>query len=147
MFVIFGKQPTTAMLSQYLWIFGSLIFLLLGTAHLRITFLGRKLHPEDASTIEAMKNTHPRLTKDTTMWKTWIGFNASHSAGAIFFGSINITLASQYFFIIQESVFIIFLNSIFVLFFLFLARAYWFKIPMIGVLLATISYGLAILFL
>lgn len=102
------------MLAQYLWIFGSSIFLLLGTAHLRITFLGRKLHPANASVIEELKNTHPRLTSDTTMWKTWIGFNASHSAGAIFFGALNMTLASQYFSIIQESVFIVFLNMLFV---------------------------------
>lgn len=133
------------MIAQYLWIVGSLIFLLLGTAHLRITFSGTKLHPKNDATIEEMKNTHPRLTKDTTMWKTWIGFNASHSAGAIFFGALNIALASQYFWVIQESVFIVFLNSIFVLFFLFLARVYWFKIPLMGVLLATLCFGISIL--
>jgi hypothetical protein len=83
------------MIAQYLWIFGSSIFLLLGTAHLRITFLGRKLHPENSAVIEEMKNTNPRITKDTTMWKTWIGFNASHSAGAIFFGALNMTHTSQ----------------------------------------------------
>jgi hypothetical protein len=133
------------MLAQYLWIAGSLIFLVQGTAHLRITFTGHKLNPKDDATIDAMKNTHPRITHETTTWKAWIGFNASHSAGAIFFGAINMTLASQYFWVIQESVFIIFLNSVFVLFFLFLAKVYWFKIPLIGVLLATLCFGLSVL--
>jgi hypothetical protein len=78
------------------------------------------------------------------MWKTWIGFNASHSAGAIFFGALNMTLASQYFWIIQESVFIVFISMLFSLFFLFLAKMYWFKIPLIGVLLATACFGVSI---
>lgn len=138
------KCNTRNMIAQYLWIFGSLIFLLLGTAHLKITFLGTKLHPKNESTIDEMKNTYPRLTKETTMWKAWIGFNASHSAGAIFFGALNIVLASQYFWIIQESVFMVFINLLFVLFFLFLAKAYWFKIPVIGVLISTICFIVSI---
>ena len=132
------------MLAQNLWIFGSSIFLLLGTAHLRITFFGHKLFPKHHSVIGEMQNTHPQLTEETTMWKAWVGFNASHSAGAIFFGALNMTLASQYFTIIQESVFIVFLNMLFVLFFLFLAKMYWFKIPFIGILISTICYGISI---
>lgn len=131
------------MLAQYLWISGSLIFLLLGIAHLRLTFTGTKLFPKDNSTMEAMKQTQLRITKETTIWKAWTGFNASHSAGAIFFGAVNIMLASQYFWILQESVLIPFLTSAFVLFFLFLARAYWFRIPLIGVLLATLCFAVA----
>jgi hypothetical protein len=131
------------MLAQYLWISGSLIFLLLGIAHLRLTFTGTRLFPKDDSTMEAMKQTQLRITKETTLWKAWTGFNASHSAGAIFFGAVNIILASQYFWILQESVLILFLTSAFVLFFFFLARAYWFKIPLIGVLLATLCFAVA----
>ena len=133
------------MLAQYLWITGSAIFLLLGTAHLRLTFFGPKLFPKHHAVIGEMQNTHPRLTQETTMWKAWVGFNASHSAGAIFFGAMNMTLASQYFWIIQESVFIVFLNAVFVLFFLYLAKAYWFKVPLIGIVMATICYGISVL--
>jgi len=133
------------MFAQYLWIFGSFIFLLLGTAHLRITFLGTKLHPKNDATTEEMKNAQLRLTKETTIWKSWIGFNASHSSGAIFFGALNMTLASQYFWIIQESVFIVFITMLFVLFFLFLAKMYWFKIPFIGILISTVCFVVSII--
>lgn len=132
-------------LAQSLWISGSLIFFLLGLAHLRITFSGFKLHPRKESLLDEMKNTPLRITRETSIWRAWIGFNASHSAGAIFFGVINSVLAFHYFWIIKESVFILFLTSFFVLFFLFLAKAYWFRIPLIGVLLATLCFALSIM--
>jgi hypothetical protein len=91
-----------------------------------------------------MKSTPVRISKETSMWKAWIGFNASHSAGAIFFGVINSLLVFHYFWIIKESVFILFLTSSFVLFFLFLAKAYWFRVPLIGVLIATLCFALSI---
>jgi hypothetical protein len=132
-------------MAQYFWIFGSAIFVLLGLAHLRITFTGTRLNPKAEAAIDAMKNTHPRLTRETTVWRAWIGFNASHSAGAIFFGSINIVLASQYFHILQDSMSIVFLNIVFVLFFLVLAKVYWFKIPLLGVLISVICFVLSII--
>lgn len=133
------------MIAQYLWILGSFIFLLLGTAHLRITFLGKKLFPKSEAAEVEMKNTHPRLTKDTTMWKAWIGFNASHSAGAMFFGIVNIVLASQYFSILQNSLFLLFINILFVGFFLFLGKAYWFRVPFIGILITLICFVCSVL--
>jgi len=133
------------MLAQFLWIIGSSIFLLLGLAHLRITYFGKKLYPKNEATEISMRDTHPRISQDTTMWKTWIGFNASHSAGAIFFGVINVILASQYFAILSDSFPLLLLNFGFVLFFLFLAKKYWFKIPLIGVLIALVSFVCSIL--
>jgi hypothetical protein len=130
------------MTAEYLWIAGSLIFLLLGFAHLRITFWGKKLYPKSEATEASMKDTHPRLTRDTTMWKTWIGFNASHSAGAIFFGACNLIIGWQY---VRESAPLLILNLVFVIFFLFLGRMYWFRIPLIGILLALICFIGAIL--
>jgi hypothetical protein len=35
-----------------------------------------------------MSQTHLVLTRQTTMWRAWIGFNASHSMGAVFFGLV-----------------------------------------------------------
>ena len=84
-----------------------------------------------------MKNTSPLLTKETSMWKAWIGFNASHSAGAIYFGLINMLLAAQYFPILQNSLLIILLTIVTVLFYCWLGKKYWFSIPFTGLLLAT----------
>jgi hypothetical protein len=131
-------------MAQFLWISGSLIFALLGLAHLRITFFGRKLSPGDESVENGMRQTHPRLTKDTTMWKAWVGFNASHSAGAIFFGGVNITLATNHFSILMEPVLLL-INFAFVIFFLYLGKTYWFRIPFVGILLALICFVGAVL--
>lgn len=128
------------MIAQVLWILGSSIFAVLGLAHLRITFYGKKLFPKSEVVEAGMKETHPRLTKATTMWKAWIGFNASHSAGAIFFGIVNILLAIQHFDVLLNSTPLLLLNAIFVGFFIFLGKVYWFKIPYTGIILASICF-------
>ena len=64
------------------------IILLLGLVHLLFTFHGPKLLPRDAALMARMKEVSPILTDETTMWKTWVGFNASHSFGAILFGLV-----------------------------------------------------------
>jgi hypothetical protein len=125
------------MVAKILWLSGSVIFLVLGTAHLYYTFFTAKFNARNKMVINEMKNTTPVLTSETTMWNAWIGFNASHSAGAIFFGLINILLAAQYFPVIQNSVLVILLNITTVFFYCWLAKKYWFRVPFAGVLLAT----------
>ena len=124
------------LLAKYLWILGSLIFLSLGSIHLWYTFFTNKFNPRNKSVITDMKNTSPILTKDTTMWNAWIGFNASHSAGVIYFGLINMLLAAQYFPILQNSLLIILLTIVTVLFYCWLGKKYWFRIPFTGIVIA-----------
>ena len=64
------------------------IILLLGLVHLVYTFSGTKLHPRDAALQARLKEVSPIITRETTMWKAWVGFNASHSYGAILFGLV-----------------------------------------------------------
>jgi hypothetical protein len=124
------------MISKILWLTGSAIFFILGTLHLYYTFFTKKFEPRNRAVLEEMKNTSPGLTRQTTMWKAWIGFNASHGAGAIFIGSINSILASEYFYIIENSFLIPVLTIITSFFYLWLARKYWFSIPFIGIFIA-----------
>ncbi|HRI62150.1 MAG TPA: hypothetical protein PK228_20560 [Saprospiraceae bacterium] len=131
------------MTAQYLWIAGSLMFLWLGTVHLYYTFFTNRFLAKDPETVQGMKNTHPLLTNRTTMWDAWVGFNASHSMGAIFLGIINIILASQYLYVLKDSFSMLLLTMVTVLFYLFLAKKYWFKIPLAGIAVATICYGIA----
>lgn len=49
------------------------IILLLGLIHLVYTFSGTKLHPRDAALQARLKEVSPILTRETTMWKAWIG--------------------------------------------------------------------------
>jgi hypothetical protein len=55
------------------------ILLLLGLVHLLFTFHGPKLLPRDAALQKRMQEVSPVITRQTTMWKAWVGFNASHS--------------------------------------------------------------------
>lgn len=127
-------------LAKYLWIFGSAIIGLLGTAHLFYTFFSNKFLPRKAELAEEMKATSPVLTKQTTMWKAWMGFNASHSSGAMFIGIINIYLAVFHFDVLQNSTFLFLFNILTLVFYLWLAKRYWFKIPLRGIGLALICF-------
>lgn len=64
------------------------ILLALGSLHLVYTFWGSRLTPLDPALKVRMSEVPLVLTKETTMWKAWIGFNASHSMAAILFGLI-----------------------------------------------------------
>ncbi|MEP7141709.1 MAG: hypothetical protein ABI707_02505 [Ferruginibacter sp.] len=127
------------MIAKYLWIAGSLPFIVLGTIHLWYTFFTNKFSSGDPGVDEAMKRTTPVLTKQITMWKAWIGFNASHSSGAIYIGVINLILAIRYFAVLQDPVFLL-LNIVTVLFYLWLAKKYWFSIPFNGILIAACCF-------
>ncbi|MBX2970120.1 MAG: hypothetical protein KF803_12180 [Cyclobacteriaceae bacterium] len=127
-------------LAKYLWISGSAIIGLLGAAHLFYTFFSNKFLPRKAELAEEMKATSPVLTKQTTMWKAWMGFNASHSSGAIFIGVMNSYLAVEHFSALQGSNFFFLFNIITMGFYFWLAKRYWFKIPARGITLALICF-------
>jgi hypothetical protein len=128
------------MLSKILWLAGSAIFFILGTVHLCYTFFTTKFDPRNKNLIEEMKNTSPRLTNETTMWKTWTGFNASHSAGAIFIGLINSILALENFSVIENSFLLSLCTILTTVFYLWLAKKYWFSIPYTGILIAVCCF-------
>ena len=133
------------MLEKILIISGGSVFLILGLIHLIYTFFTNKFYARDMATTEKMNNTSPILTNETTMWKAWVGFNASHSSGAIFIGLVNIILVVQHFEVYQNSFNILILDICTGVFYLYLAKKYWFKIPLIGVLIATGCFILAML--
>lgn len=131
------------MASKILWLAGSAIFVFLGTVHFVYTFFTDKFNPRNNNVIGEMRNTSPRLTNETTLWKAWRGFNASHSIGAIFFGTINILLISKDFSIIADSFLISLLTILTSLFYLFLANKYWFSVPYLSIMLAVICFILS----
>ena len=125
------------MVAKILWFTGSAIFVGLGTLHLYYTFFSNKFAARNKAVVTAMKNTTPVLTNETTMWNAWIGFNASHSAGAIFIGLVNIILVVQNFDVLQNSLVLLLLNIATVTFYCWLGRKYWFRIPFAGILITT----------
>jgi hypothetical protein len=116
------------------------IILLLGLIHVVYTFRGSKLHPRDADLHAQMKAGSPVITRETTMWKTWIGFNASHGLGAIVFGLVFGYLALAQGALLLQSTYLLVVGLGALASYLVLAAAYWFSIPFRGIALATVLY-------
>jgi len=131
-------------MEKYLWMAGALPFIILGTIHLGYTFFSNKLTARDNQLNETMKASFPVLTKNTTMWKSWTGFNASHSTGAIYFGLVNVILPIQYPAALQNPL-LQFINIVTVLFYVWLAKKYWFRIPFMGMLISFLCFLSAML--
>ncbi len=116
------------------------IVLTLGLLHLLYTFRGRKLHPRDDALRERMQEVSPVISRETTMWRTWIGFNASHSCSAILFGLVYGYFAIAHREFLFQSPFLLTVGALFLVGYSFLAKAYWFSIPFRGVVLSAALY-------
>lgn len=124
----------------------SFIMLLLGSIHLLYTFWGNKLAPRDPAVQEAMNATPMVLTSETTVGRAWIGFNASHSMCAVFFGLVFGFLAFAHPELLFRSAYLQLLGIALLVGFVVLSRLYWFSAPLIGVSLALACFlvGVAI---
>jgi hypothetical protein len=118
----------------------SLIILSLGLMHIWITYRGNKLSPREPGLQEKLSQTHLVLTRQTTFWKAWIGFNASHSFGAIFFGLIYGYLAIQQSDLLFHSIFLLAIGLLFLIGYFVLGSVYWFSVPFRGISLALTCY-------
>ena len=128
------------MIDQILIIIGATIFGVLGFMHLVYTFFTNKFNACDENVTNAMKDTSPILTKETTMWRAWIGFNASHSLGAMLVPAFYVPLALMDMAVIRENVWFSILPVIIGFSYLVLAKKYWFKIPSLGILISTVCF-------
>lgn len=133
------------MASRWLVVLGAAIYAALGTVHLLYTFFGPRLHPRDPALAEAMRRDTPRLTRATTMWKAWIGFNASHSLGAIGFGLMYLLLAGWHMELLLRSPWFLWFALGTSLAWLAVAIPYWFRIPIAGLVFASACFALALL--
>jgi hypothetical protein len=117
------------------------IVLFLGTLHLLFTFYGERFNPRDPQLKAQMEASALVLTRQTTVWRAWVGFNASHSYGAILFGVVWGYLAMRQAPFLYSSWFLMALGLVVLVAYLVLARVYWFSVPFRGLLLATALYG------
>jgi hypothetical protein len=131
------------MIALYLWKIGSAVIFGLGGIHLFYTFFTDKFSSKNVKLVLEMKISNPILTKQTTIWKAWIGFNASHSSGAVFIGVLNFYLAFRYFSLLQTDSFYFLFNILMIGFYVWLAKNYWFKVPFIGTSLTLLCYTLS----
>lgn len=128
------------MVSQILVAASAAIFFLLGAVHLLYTFRGSRLHPRDATLTAQMKLVSPVISRQTTMWKAWIGFNASHSYGALLFGAVYGYLAISAPQLLFQSSFLSLLGLLTLIGYVIVGKLYWFSVPYRGILLATACY-------
>ena len=118
----------------------ALIPLVLGSLHLTYTFWGPKLLPRDAGVIDAMKATTMVITRETSVWNAWIGFNTTHSMSLILFGLIYGYFALARPEVLFGSLFLQAVGLATLAAFLVLSRAYFFSIPLAGMAIATALY-------
>ncbi|MGH9841203.1 MAG: LIC_13387 family protein [Blastocatellia bacterium] len=93
------------------------------------TFSGPQLKPRDPALQITMSQIFPVLTRETTMWKAWVGFNASHSMGLILFGLIYGYLALVHSELLFKSHFLLLVGLAMVGGLLVLGKVYWFSVP------------------
>lgn len=123
----------------------ALIILLLGSAHLWLTVHGNKLHPRNPGLKEQLELAHLRITGETSFWKAWIGFNASHSYGAILFGFVYGYLALFHAGFLFDSTFLLSLGMLYLLGLVFLGRKYWFSRPFYAISAAAALYAASLI--
>lgn len=121
------------------------IILLLGVIHLVYTFSGTKLHPREAALRARLKEVSPVISRETTMWKAWIGFNASHSYGAMLFGLVYGYLALAHAAFLFQSTFLLVLGLLLLAGYAYLGKVYWFSVPFRGIALSAALYVTALI--
>jgi hypothetical protein len=117
------------------------IVALLGCGHLILTLVGPKLWPRDRALKGAMEQVSPVITAQTTMWRAWLGFNISHSMGAMLFGLIYGYLALAHGDLLFESVFLQAAGFVMLGMYVVLAKRYWFITPLLGTTLSLVCYS------
>ena len=127
-------------LAQILIIAGASIVGALGWVHLLLIFFSQKFHAHNPDVTEAMKNTSPIISKQTSMWHAWVGFNASHGIGALLLAAVYIPLTIYHFPIINHSLWFSLLPCLISLSYLILAKKYWFNVPFSGLLISSICF-------
>jgi hypothetical protein len=122
----------------------AVIVFALGGLHLLYTFRGPKLLPRDRSVRAQMEGSALVITRETTVWKAWIGFNASHSFGAMLFGAVYADLAWAHPEVLGASPFLLAVGGALLLGYAWLGRRYWFSVPFRGLVLAGTLYGIGV---
>jgi hypothetical protein len=117
----------------------SIIFAL-GGVHLVYTFRGPNLTPRDPALEISMRQISPVITKETTMWRCWVGFNATHSMGLILFGLVFGFLALVHGQLLFQSPFLLVVGLAMLGGVVVLCKVYFFSVPLTGVCISLACY-------
>ena len=128
------------MAARILVVVSASIAFTLGVIHLVYTFWGPNLTPRDPALQISMSQISPVITKETTMWRCWVGFNASHSMGLILFGLIFGFLAMAHGELLFHSPFLLVVGLATLGGFVALSKLYFFSAPFIGMSVSLACY-------
>jgi hypothetical protein len=126
--------------AKILMILSATIILTLGVIHLVYTFWGPNLTPRDPALQVSMSQISPIITKETTMWRCWVGFNASHSVALILFGLVFGFLAWAHAGLLFQSPFLLIVGLAMLGGLVALCKLYFFSGPLTGVSLSLACY-------
>ncbi|MGO9089026.1 MAG: LIC_13387 family protein [Terriglobales bacterium] len=128
------------MAPKLLMVLSASIVLTLGVVHFAYTFWGTMLTPRDPALQISMSQISPVITKETTIWRCWVGFNASHSMGLILFGLVFGFLALAHGQLLFHSPFLLVIGLAMLVGFVVLCKVYFFSAPLTGISIALACY-------
>ena len=128
------------MAARILMVLSASIVFMLGAVHLAYTFRGPELTPRDPALQVSMTQISPVIMKETTMWRCWVGFNASHSIGLILFGLVFGYLAIAQGQLLFRSPFLLIVGLAMLGGFVVLCKVYFFRAPPAGVCISLACY-------
>ena len=132
------------MTARLLMVLSASILLTLGTMHLAYTLWGTSFAPRDPALQVSMSTISPVLTKETTMWRCWMGFNVSHSMGLILFSLVYGYLALAHDQLLFRSPFLLLVGLVMLACLIVVCRLYFFRAPLIGVSISFVFYVVSI---
>jgi hypothetical protein len=130
--------------AKFLMVLSASINFTLGVVHLVYTFWGPKLTPRDRALQISMTQIAPVITRETTMWRCWVGFNASHSMGLILFGLVFGFLALAHGQLLFQSPFLLIVGLAMLGGFVVLSKVYFFSVPFVGLSISLACYAVSI---
>jgi len=116
------------------------IIFTLGAIHLIYTFYGLQLTPRDPALQISMSQVSPVISKETTMWRCWVGFNATHSLALLLFGLVFGFLALAHGKVLFHSPFLLAVGLAMLAGLVVLCKLFFFRVPLIGVSISLVCY-------
>lgn len=118
----------------------AVIALGLGTAHMALTFVGSRLKPRPRELEESMRQARLGITRETNLWRVWLGLNSTHSLGLLLFGLTYGYLALEVPDVLRGSGYLQGLGLGTLGAYAVLARLYFFSVPRRWIQIATALY-------
>jgi len=122
---------------KYVFLAGAIPFLVLGIAHIVYSLIDARrpfrIAPRDPDLVARMRTGTLILTRETSVWRAWIGFNISHGMGVTLFGAGVLYMAALHFqAVLRAAPELLLAAPVIAAIYLLLSLRYWFSIPAIG---------------